>query len=180
MWWCSQLKPELGVPTPTQTAVPPLKIAIPVVFQIITIILNSILNNNIVLYNNVLTFLLDQKCKQIILIIFCSWFFLFSPFLPEHNRWIQGNSGIYLGLVWAVGGQVTTADLVWKGSDRSTHMSLEKDWSCKFWLPEMKKSESQLLNIIFSQDTLQFCHTVTQSCSFHLQRSLRSIPGVVV
>lgn len=41
------------MPTPTQTGVPPLKIAIAVVFQTITFILNTTLNNNIALYNNI-------------------------------------------------------------------------------------------------------------------------------
>lgn len=61
--WCPWLKPELGVPTPTHTGVPPLKIAIAVVFQTITFIWNTILNNNIILYITIWTFLLDQKLK---------------------------------------------------------------------------------------------------------------------
>lgn len=56
MRWCPQLEPELGAPTPTQTGAPPLKIAIAAAFQIITLILNTVLDNNIVLKNN-LTFL---------------------------------------------------------------------------------------------------------------------------
>lgn len=58
---CPQLKPELGAPTPTQTGVPPLKTAIAAVFQIVTSILNTILNKNIVLNKNILTFLLDWE-----------------------------------------------------------------------------------------------------------------------